>query len=357
MRIVFDLDDTISIHKNRDYKNAAPIEATVRKIRKLKEDGCEIIIYSARGQNSCKGDLQLIEKRNRPQIEEWLRRHDVPCDELVFGKPLADLYVDDKGISLDEFLKADFGKLEGNSGATVSRAGNRVIKKCEDAREEADWYAKAKEIGIKTPKVLSVVLDTINLEYIEGEQGNRKKLTAADLWQIISQIMLMSLHKSESIFDMHGYKNFIKGRLAIAGWENQYEKLFQFLTENESKIQKESTFSHGDLSLSNVIFASQGVFLIDPKPRKEYSTFLNDFAKLRFSLDGGEQLLHEGTRPDEYEDRLKQLDEMLTAKGWNKIVNAMEAAYWIRLLGYFRKNGELETIKEKSKELEAKLSE
>ena len=69
----------------------------------MKDDGWEIVIYSARGQVSCKGDLKEIERKNRPVVEEWLKRHNVPCDELVFGKPIGDIYIDDKGMSLDDF--------------------------------------------------------------------------------------------------------------------------------------------------------------------------------------------------------------------------------------------------------------
>lgn len=355
MRIVFDLDDTISVHYNRDFANATPVKATIEKIRTLKNDGCEIYIYSARGQNSCKGDLTLIEERNRAQIEKWLKDHEVPCDRLVFGKPLGDLYVDDKGISLADFLNGEYRKLQGNSGSEIYQAGDRVVKRCKDARQQADWYARAKEIGIRTPKVLSVVLDTINVEYIKGETGNRKKLSRADLGQIISQIMLMSLHKAEKLFEVESYVAFTTKRLAIAGWESRFDKLLAALKENADVFIKNSTFSHGDLSLSNTIFSAEGLYLIDPSPRTEYSTFLNDFAKLMFSLDGGEQLLHGGSRPLEYDARLDELSETLAENGWYRIVRAMEAVHWIRMLGYFKGDEERAKIWEKAKGLEAKI--
>ena len=355
MIVVFDLDDTISVHKNRDFANAKPIEETIEKIRKLKNDGCEIIIYSARGQNSCKGDLTLIEERNRAQIEEWLEKHNVPYDKLLFGKPLGDLYVDDKGVSLSDFLNSEYGKLKGHSGAEVYRAGDRVIKKCKDAKQQVDWYEQAERIGIKVPKVISVVLDTISIEYISGETGNEKELSKTDLAQIISQIMLMSLYKKETEFDTKEYIAFVKKRLALVGWENQFNKLLTFLEENAEVLRKNSTFSHGDLSLSNTIFSEIGLYLIDPSSRTEYSTFLNDFAKLRFSLDGGEQLLHGGKRPQEYDIRLSELSEILSKNGWCRIVKAMEAVHWIRMLGYFERNEDRAQIWTKTKKLEAEI--
>lgn len=62
-------------------------------------------LFTARGQVSCNGDLDLIHERVRPILVEWLERHAVEYDELIFGKPYADLYVDDKGMTPEEFLK------------------------------------------------------------------------------------------------------------------------------------------------------------------------------------------------------------------------------------------------------------
>ncbi len=355
MRIVFDLDDTISVHRDRDFANAAPIRETIEKIRKLKADGCEIYIYSARGQNSCKGDLELIEQRNRTQIEEWLGKHAVPYDKLVFGKPLGDLYVDDKGVSLPDFLRGEYGALKGNSGSEIYRAGDRVIKKCKDARQQADWYERAAAIGLNTPYVFSVVLDTISIEYVEGEPGNSRKLSRKDLCQIVSQIMLMSLHGTEAKFDTEGYISHIRKKLELAGWEGRFEKLLSCIEESAGDLERRSTFSHGDLSLSNTIFSENGLYLIDPSSRTEYSTFLNDFAKLRFSLDGGEQLLHGGARPQEYDERLGELTEIFRKNGFERIIKALEAAHWLRLLGYNKRERDLERIFAKAKSLEAEL--
>ena len=167
--------------------------------------------------------------------------------------------------------------------------------------------------------------------------------------------MLMSLYKIESSFDMEGYLSLVKERLGIAGWENRFEELFNYFRKNEKEIKVNSTFSHGDLTLSNTIFTPSGIYLIDPSPRTEYSTFLNDFAKLRFSLDGGEQLLHGGDRPPEYDARLSELSDVLFRNGWYRKVAAMEAVHWIRMLGYFKGEKAINLIWKKAKELEAEL--
>lgn len=355
MNFVFDLDDTISRHKNRDYPNAVPIEGTIKKIRRLSEAGCTITIYSSRGQNSCKGELALIEERNRGQVEEWLRRHNVPYDRLVFGKPLGDVYVDDKGVGLDEFLREEYVPLKGNSGAEVFRAGKRVLKRGASAKTEAEWYGKAAQIGLRVPKVNSVVLDCIDLEYITGVPGNEKNLSTSDLGELVSKIALMSFHRAESSFDTAQYLELIVSRLSIAGWEDRFSKLLKYFEEHGNVVREESSFSHGDFTLSNTVFSESGVYLIDPSSRTEFSTYLNDFAKLRFSLNGGEQLLHGGERPGEYDSRLNELSKTLYAVGKGDLVKALEAGHWIRMLGYFSKERDRDLIWSKAKALEAEL--
>lgn len=334
MIFVFDLDDTISRHRNRDFEHAEPIEKTITKIRQLHADGAKIVIYSARGQNSCRGDLRLIEERNRSQVETWLREHEVPYDRLAFGKPLGDVYVDDKGISLSSFWKYDFTKLHGNSGEPVFRAGNRVIKQCRNAQVMADWYKKASEIGISVPTVNSVVLNKIDIEYIDGISGNRKDLTAADLGRLVSQIMLMSVHREEAKCDVGALHRMISERASIVGAEDQFDILHGFFAAREMKIQRSASFCHGDFTLSNTIFVGNEVFLIDPSDKTEMSTFLMDFGKLLFSLDGGEALLTEDCKRD-YSDRRKELVKVLDTNEWLMEATAIEAVHWLRMLKYF----------------------
>ena len=49
MRIVFDIDDTISRHINGDYANAIPDLEVIDKINTLYDEGIEIYLYTARG--------------------------------------------------------------------------------------------------------------------------------------------------------------------------------------------------------------------------------------------------------------------------------------------------------------------
>lgn len=101
---VFDLDGTICTQeKSGEYHLASPIEKVVEKIRVLHVMGDRIVIYTARGMNTAGGDPTKIPIDLLIMTEKWLERHDVPYHQLVFGKPAGDVYVDDKGMNVNDF--------------------------------------------------------------------------------------------------------------------------------------------------------------------------------------------------------------------------------------------------------------
>lgn len=103
--IIFDLDHTLCIpnleflEQELRYGQAKPIPKMIAKVKRLKELNHKIIIYTSRGMVSCNGNLELIHKRLLNVTENWLIKHNVPHDELIFGKPFGDFYVDDKLIT------------------------------------------------------------------------------------------------------------------------------------------------------------------------------------------------------------------------------------------------------------------
>ena len=91
MRYCIDIDGTICHSSELDYSIATPIEAAVTKIRELKQQGHYVILFTARG------TLTGIDWRRT--TESQMKAWGVPYDELLFGKPAADIYIDDKGLT------------------------------------------------------------------------------------------------------------------------------------------------------------------------------------------------------------------------------------------------------------------
>ena len=118
-RLIIDLDGTIAEISDAPYSERVPMLDVIARMRAYKEDGFTIVIHTARNMRTHKGVLGLINVHTVPTILEWLRRHDVPYDELVVGKPWCDedgFYVDDKAVRPDEFARltrAELDKLVG----------------------------------------------------------------------------------------------------------------------------------------------------------------------------------------------------------------------------------------------------
>lgn len=105
MKYVFDLDGTIcSQERSGEYHRAIPIQAMVKRVRELFDQGHEIIIFTARGMNTYKGNVTDVIYHMSQMTEDWLRMHDVPFHQIIYGKPAADFYIDDKGVNASDFL-------------------------------------------------------------------------------------------------------------------------------------------------------------------------------------------------------------------------------------------------------------
>lgn len=97
MRIVIDLDGTIcEIKKSgQSYEEVFPNKGAVERVRALKEAGHYIIIQTARHMKTCGGDQGQVVARIGKRTLEWLDKHGIAYDEVYFGKPYADVYIDD----------------------------------------------------------------------------------------------------------------------------------------------------------------------------------------------------------------------------------------------------------------------
>lgn len=105
VKYVFDLDGTICSQESYGmYHMARPINRMIKRMRQLHADGHTVVIFTARGMETWKGDVVAIEKDLRKLTEDWLLKWNVPYDQLIFGKPSADVYVDDKGIQAFDFV-------------------------------------------------------------------------------------------------------------------------------------------------------------------------------------------------------------------------------------------------------------
>lgn len=104
--LVVDIDGTLCReNKYRDYSKCEPIEKIVNKLRLENDKGTYIILFTARNMRTFKGSIGLINKFTAPIVLEWLKKNNIPYDEIIFGKPWGVggvNYVDDKNLYPEE---------------------------------------------------------------------------------------------------------------------------------------------------------------------------------------------------------------------------------------------------------------
>ena len=103
-RLIIDVDNTICFVHNRDFANALPNIEVINKINSLYNSGWEIYLFTARGDNSC-NTLEEKEAKYFDVTSNWLKNNGVKYHKLMFGKPNGDYYIDDKNLSIKEFLE------------------------------------------------------------------------------------------------------------------------------------------------------------------------------------------------------------------------------------------------------------
>jgi DNA-binding LacI/PurR family transcriptional regulator len=99
MTIAVDFDGVIHGY-SEGYKDGSiyddPVTGVAEAMRKMKEDGHKIYIFTTRTN-------KLFHKKDQGDqiegIKAYMKKHDIPYDKIwTFGKPMADVFIDDRAI-------------------------------------------------------------------------------------------------------------------------------------------------------------------------------------------------------------------------------------------------------------------
>lgn len=94
-----DIDGVICNNTYGKYEEAKPDIDAIVKVNRLYGGGHTIKYFTARGSTTGIDWREVTEK----QFKKW----GVKCHELIFGKPEADLYIDDKAFNYRSDLRGD----------------------------------------------------------------------------------------------------------------------------------------------------------------------------------------------------------------------------------------------------------
>jgi len=315
--IVCDIDNTLSFTTNRDWKNAKPNLKLIEKLNGLYEHGWAVILLTARGSISCNSRIEA-DSKYRQIIEEWLFKHSVKYSKLSFEKPLAAYYIDDKGIKPEDFEQIEIQIMKGGlNHQLLEKRDGRVFKSALNTNSTIKWFNRAK-FFFNVPVIYSVIGNTIEMEFIESE--NNVKFD-----DIINIINTLRMIKTE----VNGFDTYIEHLQ-----NHLYNKIFdnEFVIWINSKLQeimyimnKEKSFSHGDLALDNIL-KNDKIYLIDPNYYENlYSSWLLDISKLIQSCY-----------------RFNNKDLLIALYNYfgefKKVIEILELTHWIRMIKYIPVN-------------------
>lgn len=113
-KIIIDLDHTLTTGDGTQYIDKQPRVDVIEMLRKYRQDGFGITIFTSRNMRTYEGNVGLINANTLPVIHEWLARHEVPFDEIIVGKPWCGFdgfYVDDQCVRPSEFLNKSYDEI------------------------------------------------------------------------------------------------------------------------------------------------------------------------------------------------------------------------------------------------------
>jgi capsule biosynthesis phosphatase len=350
MRICFDLDNTLVTYPTipGDYSTVKPIERMIQLVRKLHEEGHTIIIHTARRMATHKHNVGAVIRDIGRQTLDTLVDFAIPYDELIFGKPIADMYIDDRAVNpyrndiesmgLIHYMcpEIPINKLQNNKYNTIELDGDVVVKrgKMDHLAGEIYFYEtmqRSSSISRFFPMYYSSVKSAetaeLRTEYIRGVP-----------MYTLYKSELMTRHHMKTLFEILDYLHNAKGELLPSYDEvygNYVDKLERRFADKDvycfpdaEKYQtlcldrlksylKESapcivSYIHGDFWLSNILLDfKNNIKLIDMKGRLEGrlttgGDIMYDYAKLYQSILGYDRILYNDSVSDSYQVQMKE---------------------------------------------------
>jgi len=114
LRVCIDLDGTIcSLRKEGEgYSDVKVIKGAKEMIDALKNKGYTIIISTARNMETQGHNVGKVMKNIGKITFDWLAQNDIYYDEIFFGKPNADITIDDRSIRFEGWDKLSVEEIE-----------------------------------------------------------------------------------------------------------------------------------------------------------------------------------------------------------------------------------------------------
>jgi capsule biosynthesis phosphatase len=240
MRVCFDLDNTLVSYPTvpGDYTTVEPVVEMVALAQRLHAEGHTVIIHTARRMKTHGGNVGAVVKDIGRITFDTLEKFNIPYDELIFGKPIADVYIDDRAVNpyinstsaLGIFQSNNEGeaiinKLPNNRYNNIYIQNNQIVKvgpKGAIAGEEY-YYQRLSELG-----PLAVYYPTFYGSYHKDGHIYIKQ-------EYIKGISFYDLYHQELLYELH------------------LDKLFDYMDAIHSSAGGDSLLPHLEAVKANYI--------------------------------------------------------------------------------------------------------
>jgi capsule biosynthesis phosphatase len=316
-RICFDLDNTLVSYPiiNNDYSTVKPIQKNINFLKYLKSFGNTIIIYTARRMKTHNGNIGKINADIGKITFETLDKFNIPYDEIYFGKPYADFYIDDLAVNCYDNLEKELGyynnKILPRNFHTIDIGSiDTIIKK--GILDGEKYYYENIPISLKDMFPIYIRGDnkTITIEKINGITLTElylsemlKKNTFIHILNSINRIQNCKIKINDNINLYSNYALKLKSRYKSFDYslfensKNLYESILVKLLDYEKKDEGIKKIIHGDPVFTNIIINNYGkIKFIDMRGKvgnklSIQGDWLYDWAKIYQSLIGYDEIL------------------------------------------------------------------
>lgn len=320
-RFCFDLDGTLVSFPNKkgDYSTVEPIEKNIIYLKYLKRMGHTIIIQTARNMKTYNGNIGKINANTSKVIFKTLEKFKIPYDEIYFGKPYADFYIDDLAVNANSNLSKELGfydtkietrnfnNLESNSINTYTKKGFNILG-------EIYYYQNIpSQVKDLFPIMISFDDNSYTMEKIIGIPISKlyldEELSVEQLSHVLNS--LNRLHSINNINDnindniniYENYVNKIKQRYESYDYskfinsDKLYNELIDYFTNYESTKSGKKGIIHGDPVFTNIIINNhEKIKFIDMRGKigetlSIVGDIFYDYAKIYQSIIGYDEIL------------------------------------------------------------------
>lgn len=176
--------------------------------------------------------------------------------------------------------------MKGSSGATLKFSGDFIRKTCGDARQQCEWFELARGHsllpGLRLPHTVLCSETEYEIEFVEGICGTRVGSTRL-IDTLLDQIFLWSKVPPDRDHKWASYKKRLYLEHVSLTDSAIVRRIFEYI-DNFSDLP--SSFSHGDLTLENVLVENNGrLVLIDPNFKGNlFQSYVLDLGKLLQSV-------------------------------------------------------------------------